>query len=78
MGQRSAWWKVAMMMLTPKPWNFQAEKGYTFIHPFDDEFVIAGQATIGLELLESLPDLEGDVWIGGGGLILVLPMSSNH
>lgn len=32
------------------------EKGYTFIHPFDDVDVIAGQGTIGLELLEQLPD----------------------
>ena len=53
-----------------KALELQAEKGYTFIHPFDDEFVIAGQATIGLELLESLPDLEAVIVpIGGGGLI---------
>ena len=32
--------------------------GYTFIHPFDDEDVIAGQGTIGLELLEQLPNLD--------------------
>jgi len=42
----------------------------TFIHPFDDPAVIAGQGTIGLELLEQLPDLEAVVVpIGGGGLI---------
>lgn len=53
-----------------KALELQAEKGYTFIHPFDDEFVIAGQGTIGLELLESLPDLEAVIVpIGGGGLI---------
>ena len=40
-----------------KAYELAEEYGYTFIHPFDDEFVIAGQATIGLELLESLPDL---------------------
>ena len=46
------------------------EKGYTFIHPFDDENVIAGQGTIGLELLEQLPDVDAVVVpIGGGGLI---------
>ena len=46
------------------------EKGYTFIHPFDDENVIAGQGTIGLELLEQLPDMDAVVVpIGGGGLI---------
>lgn len=46
------------------------EYGYTFIHPFDDENVIAGQGTIGLELLEQLPDIEAVIApIGGGGLI---------
>lgn len=46
------------------------EKGYTFIHPFDDENVIAGQGTIGLELLDQLPDIDAIiVSIGGGGLI---------
>ncbi len=46
------------------------EYGYTFIHPFDDEDVIAGQGTIGLELLEQIPDMEAVIIpIGGGGLI---------
>ena len=46
------------------------EKGYTFIHPFDDESVIAGQGTIGLEILDQLPDMDAVVVpIGGGGLI---------
>ncbi len=46
------------------------EKGYTFVHPFDDEQVIAGQGTIGLELMEQLQDLDAVlVPIGGGGLI---------
>ncbi len=46
------------------------EKGYTFIHPFDDENVIAGQGTIGLELLEQIPDMDAVIVpIGGGGLI---------
>lgn len=46
------------------------ELGYAFIHPFDDEDVIAGQGTIGLELLEQLPDLDAVVVpVGGGGLI---------
>lgn len=45
-------------------------QGLTFIHPFDDPVVIAGQGTIGLELLEQVPDLEAVVVpIGGGGLI---------
>lgn len=46
------------------------EKGYTFIHPFNDEDVIAGQGTIGLEILEQLPDVEVVIVpVGGGGLI---------
>jgi threonine dehydratase len=47
-----------------------AEQDLTFIHPFDDPAVMAGQGTIGLELLEQLPQLEAVVVpIGGGGLI---------
>ncbi len=47
-----------------------AEQDLTFIHPFDDPDVIAGQGTIGLELLEQVPNLEAVVVpIGGGGLI---------
>lgn len=46
------------------------EKGYTFVHPFDDPKVIAGQGTIGLEILEQLPEVEAIVVpVGGGGLI---------
>ncbi|HEY6344139.1 MAG TPA: threonine ammonia-lyase [Bryobacteraceae bacterium] len=45
-------------------------EGLVFIHSFDDEGVIAGQGTIGLELLEQIPDLEAVVVpVGGGGLI---------
>ena len=40
-----------------KALQLRDEKGYTFIHPFDDENVIAGQGTIGLELLEEMPDV---------------------
>ena len=46
------------------------QHGYTFIHPFDDDDVIAGQGTIGLEILEELPDADAVIVpIGGGGLI---------
>ena len=46
------------------------EQGLTFIHPFDDYRVMAGQGTIGLEILEQLPEVEQVVVpIGGGGLI---------
>lgn len=50
--------------------DLQKEHGYTFIHPFDDPKVIAGQGTIALEILEDMPDVEAVVVpIGGGGLI---------
>jgi threonine dehydratase len=46
------------------------ERGLTLIHPFDDDAVIAGQGTLGLELLEQMPDVGVVVTsIGGGGLI---------
>src|SRR5689334_2053039 len=46
------------------------EKGYCFVHPFDDPKVIAGAGTVGLELLEDAPDLDAIVIpIGGGGLM---------
>lgn len=46
------------------------EKGYTFIHPFDDDYVIAGQGTIALEILEQLDKIDAVVVpVGGGGLI---------
>ncbi len=46
------------------------QRGLTFIHPFDDEAVIAGQGTIGLEMLEVAEDLDAVIIpIGGGGLI---------
>lgn len=53
-----------------KALELRDEKGYTFIHPFNDEDVIAGQGTIALELIEELPDLDAVIVpIGGGGLI---------
>ncbi len=53
-----------------KALQLQREYGYTLIHPFDDPKVIAGQGTIGLEILEDMPDTEVVIVpIGGGGLI---------
>ena len=50
--------------------SLRDEKGYTFIHPFNDEDVIAGQGTIGLEIYEQLKETEAVIVpIGGGGLI---------
>ena len=53
-----------------KALELRDEKGYTFIHPFNDPDVIAGQGTIALELAEQLPDMDAVIVpIGGGGLI---------
>ena len=53
-----------------KALQLKEEKGYTFVHPFDDENVIAGQGTIGIELLDQLPDVDAVIVpVGGGGLI---------
>jgi len=47
-----------------------AERGLTFVHPYDDPHVIAGQGTLGAELLEDQPDLDCAIFqIGGGGMI---------
>lgn len=49
--------------------ELQKETGRTFIHPFNDPLVIAGQGTIGLEILDQLPDVDAVlVPVGGGGL----------
>ena len=49
--------------------KLQKESGATFIHPFNDPMVIAGQGTIGLEILDDMPDIDAIVVpIGGGGL----------
>ena len=46
------------------------EYGYTFVHPFNDPLVMAGQGTIGLEILDEMPDVEAIIVpVGGGGLI---------
>lgn len=53
-----------------KAMELKEENSLTFIHPFDDEKVIAGQGTIGLEILQQFPEVEAVfVPIGGGGLI---------
>ena len=53
-----------------KALELRDSKGYTFVHPFDDENVIAGQGTIALEILNDLDNIDAIVVpIGGGGLI---------
>lgn len=53
-----------------KALELKEQHGYTFVHPFDDPLVIAGQGTIGLEILEEMPEVDAIVVpVGGGGLI---------
>lgn len=53
-----------------KALSLRDEMGYTFIHPFDDPDVIAGQGTIALEIMEQLSDIDAVIVpVGGGGLI---------
>ncbi len=55
------------------------ERGMTFVHPFDDPDVIAGQGTVGLEILEQLPDVDAVlVPVGGGGLISGVAFAIKH
>jgi len=55
---------------TEHAFQLQEDRGLTMIHPFDDPFIIAGQGTIGLELLEDLPEIDtAIVPLSGGGLI---------
>ncbi|HYN87845.1 MAG TPA: threonine ammonia-lyase [Ardenticatenaceae bacterium] len=50
--------------------SIQAQRGLTYVHAFDDEKTIAGQGTVGLELLEAVPDVDTVIVpVGGGGLI---------
>src|SRR5262245_31829111 len=58
-------------------WRLQAERGLTFVHPYDDERIIAGQGTIGLEMLDDHPEIEALVIaIGGGGLIAGISLAA--
>jgi threonine dehydratase len=64
-----------------KACELQKCHGYTFIHAFDDPAVIAGQGTIGLELVEQVPNLDAVVVpVGGGGLIsgIALAVKERH
>ncbi len=62
-----------------KALELRDEKGYTFIHPFDDEDVIAGQGTIGLEIIKQLREVDVVVVpVGGGGLISGVAFALKH
>jgi threonine dehydratase len=59
--------------------QLEAEEGLTFVHPYDDAAIIAGQGTVGVELLEAFPDLDVLVVpIGGGGLIAGMAIAAKH
>lgn len=61
---------TTMASMFDKLAELQREHGYTLSHPFNDHHVIAGQASIGVEILEDVPDVDAVfVPIGGGGLI---------
>jgi len=61
-----------------KALKIQKETKTAFVHPFNDPFVIAGQGTIGLELLEDIPDLDTIIVpVGGGGLISGIAIVAN-
>ena len=50
--------------------ELSSREGYTFVHPFDQPEIVAGQGTVGLEILEDLPELDAVVVpVGGGGLL---------
>ncbi len=55
------------------------ERGYTYVHPFDDPALIAGQSTLGQELMEDWPDVDVIVVpIGGGGLLSGVALAAKH
>ena len=59
--------------------ELQKEHHYTFVHPFDDENVIAGQGTIGLEILDQMSDVDAVIVpVGGGGLISGVAFAIKH
>lgn len=59
--------------------KLQAEEGLVFIHPYEDPAVIAGQGTLGLEILKEIPDLDSIIVpVGGGGLISGVAFAAKH
>ena len=56
-----------------------ADQGLTLVHPYDDDHIIAGQGTVGIEMLETTPDLDVIVIpIGGGGLASGTAIAAKH
>jgi threonine dehydratase len=57
----------------------EKEKGFVFVHPYEDPLIIAGQGTVGVEIAEALPELDSVVIpIGGGGLISGVAIALKH
>ena len=55
------------------------ERGYAFVHPFDDPHVVAGAGTTGVEIVEDLPDVDAIVVpVGGGGLLGGIAVAARH
>ncbi len=66
-------------LATKAAYELAEKEGLTFVHPFDDAEVMAGQGTVGLEMLEDVPDLDTlIVPIGGGGLISGIATIAKH
>lgn len=62
-----------------KALELKESEGYTFVHPFDDENVIAGQGTIGLEIINDIDNIDAVIVpIGGGGLISGIAYAVKH
>jgi len=69
-GARVVLFGKTSMQMEEKAMEIKEKEGLEFVHPFDDPMVMAGQGTLGLEVIESLPDVDTVfVAIGGGGLI---------
>lgn len=69
-------WGAAMF---DKARELASDHGYVFIHPFDDPRVVAGQGTVGLEIMEDLPDADVIVVpVGGGGLLAGIAIAAKR
>jgi len=60
-------------------YKLSEQEGYTFVHPYDDEKVIAGQGCIGMEMVNDYPQLDAIIAaIGGGGLVSGIAIAAKH
>lgn len=63
-------WGTDSLTMRERALQFQEEEGMVMVHPFDDPFTIAGQGTIGIEILDNLPEVDAVIIpVSGGGLI---------